>query len=160
MGRLINRRIIMRRLIIELTTNRKYIKMKKLSLVAALVLGGLVACSITADAQQDQGGKKGGKGGGRPTVEQQLEKMTTDLSLTDEQKPKVKAVLEDTSKKMKELYSGDVPQEQRREKMQPIRDGETRKMKEIFTTEQFGKWQKMQEERRSRRDGEKKKTDQ
>lgn len=159
MERLTNRRIIKRRLIIELTTNRKHLKMKKLSLVAALVLGGLVACSITANAQQDQGGKKGGKGG-RPTVDQQLEKMTTDLSLTDEQKPKVKAALEDTSKKMKELYSGDVPQEQRREKVQPIRDGETKKMKEILTTEQFGKWQKIQEERRSRRDGDKKKTDQ
>lgn len=149
----------MRRLTNGLTTNRKHLKMKKLSLVTALVLGGLVACSITANAQ-DQGGKKDGKGRERMTVEQRLEKMTADLTLTDEQKPKVKTVLEDTSKKMKELYSGDLSQEQRREKMQPIRDEETKQMKKILTTEQFGKWQKMQEERRSHKDGEKKKTDQ
>ena len=31
--------------------------------------------------------------------------MTTQLSLTDEQKPKVKAVLEDTAKKMKDVRS-------------------------------------------------------
>lgn len=47
----------------------------------------------------------------------------------------------------------------RREKMQPVRDEETKKMEEILTTEQFEKWQKMQGERRSHRDGEKKKTD-
>jgi periplasmic protein CpxP/Spy len=134
--------------------------MKKLSLVSALVLGGLVACSITANAQQDQGGKKGDKGGGHWTVEQRLEKMTTNLNLTDEQKPKVKAVLEDCSKKMKELDIENVPKEQRREKMQPIRDEETKQLKEILTSEQFEKCQKMQEERRSHMGGEKKKTDQ
>jgi hypothetical protein len=48
----------MRRLTCELTTNRKYLNMKKLSLVSALVLGGLVACSITANAQECPGGKK------------------------------------------------------------------------------------------------------
>ena len=135
--------------------------MKKISLVAALVLGGLVECSITANAQQSKDGKRDG---GRPSVEQQLEQMTTDLSLTDAQKPKVKAVLEDYAKKTQELYaSGD--RNQAREKAQPIRDERTKKMKEILTPEQFGKYEKAQEERsRSRfsggKDGGKKKTDQ
>ena len=114
--------------------------MKKLSLVVALALGGLVACSIMANAQDAQGGKKGGgqggKGGGRMSVDQRLEQMTTELSLTDAQKPKVKAVLEDTQKKMQEIMSGDVPQDQRREKMQPIMEEQTKKMKEILTPEQ------------------------
>ena len=142
--------------------------MKKLSLVAALVLGGLVACSIMANAQETKGGKrgggKGGGSGGRQTVEQQLEQMTTELSLTDAQKPKVKAVLEDYAKKTQELYaSGD--RNQAREKAQPIRGERTKKMKEILTPEQFGKYEKAQEERsRSRfsggKDGGKKKTDQ
>ena len=135
--------------------------MKKLSLVAALALGSLVACSIMANAQEAKGGKRGGgKGGGPPTVEQQLEQMTTDLSLTDEQKPKVKAVLEERSKKMQELMSGDVPREQMREKMQPIQEEQTKKMKGILTPEQFGKYEKAQGERRSRMGGGKKKTDQ
>jgi len=140
--------------------------MKTFSLVAALALGGLVACSIMANAQEAKGGKrgggKGGGGGGRPTVDQQVEQMTTALSLTDAQKPKVKAVLEETNKKMQELMSGgDVPRDQIREKMQPIRDEQTKKMKEILTADQFGKYQKMEEERRSRfSGGGKKKTEQ
>ena len=52
----------MRRLSNGLTTNRKHLKMKKLSLVSALVLGGLVACSVTANGQQDQGGRQGQTG--------------------------------------------------------------------------------------------------
>ena len=103
----------MRRPTDELTMNKE-LKMKRLSLVAALALGGLVACSIMANAQEAKGGKKGGgKGGGRPTVEQQLEQLTTALSLSDDQKPKIKAVLEDGSKKRQELFtSGTVPQDQ------------------------------------------------
>ena len=128
--------------------------------MAALAMGSLVACSSMANAQEAKGGKKGGgKGGGRPTVEQQMEQMTTALTLTDEQKPKVKAVLDDSSKKMRDLFSGgDVPREQMREKLQPIMAEQTTKMKEILTTEQFGKYEKIQEERRSRfAGGEKKK---
>jgi len=139
--------------------------MKKLSLVVALALGGLVACSIMVNAQDAQGGKRGGgKGGGRQTVEQRLEQMSTDLGLTDAQKPKVKAVLEESSKKMQELMSGDVPREQMREKMQPIMDEQNKKLKEILTAEQLSKFQEQQKSRFSRqgggKGGGKKKTDQ
>jgi Spy/CpxP family protein refolding chaperone len=131
--------------------------MRTFSLVAALALGGLVACGIMANAQEAKGGKsgsgRGGDRGGRPTVEQQLEQMTTELGLTDAQKPKVKVVLEDYAKKTAELYaSGD--RNQAREKAQPFRDERTKKMKEILTPEQFGKYEKAQEERsRSRFSG-------
>ena len=49
--------------------------MKKLSLIAALALGGLLACSTIAmaqDASANKDGKKGGKGG-RMSIEQQME---------------------------------------------------------------------------------------
>lgn len=121
--------------------------MKRLSFIAALVLGALVACSSIANAQESK--DKKGKGGGRPTVEQQVEEMTTALKLTDQQKPKVKAVLEDTSKRMREIFS-EGNRDQMREKMRPIMEERTRKLKEILTSEQFEKWQKQQEERRSR----------
>jgi Spy/CpxP family protein refolding chaperone len=141
--------------------------MKKLSLVVALALGGLVACSFMANAQDAQGGRKGGgkggKGGGGRTVEQRLEQMTTDLGLTDAQKPKVKAVLEESSKKMQEVMgSGD--RTQAREKMQPIMEEQNKKLKEILTAEQLAKYQEQQKSRFSRqgggKGGGKKKTDQ
>jgi periplasmic protein CpxP/Spy len=117
--------------------------MNKLSLVAAMALGGLVAFSTLATAQDaTNGGKKGGKG--RFTVEQQMERLTTQLTLTDEQKPKVKAVLEETSKKMQEIFNdSSLDRTQMREKMQPIREEQTKKMKAILTDEQFKKYEEM-----------------
>jgi periplasmic protein CpxP/Spy len=114
--------------------------MRKLSLVAAMVLGGLVACSTLATAQDASKSpdKKGGKRGF--SVEQRLERMSTQLDLTDAQKPKVKAVLEETDKKVK-----DTPQEERREKMRKLREDETKTLKEILTPDQFKKYQEMME---------------
>ena len=117
--------------------------MKKISLIAALVLGGLVACCTLAHAQDtnspDSSPKKE-KGGKRGFMspEQRLEMMSTELSLTDAQKPKVKDVLEDTSKQMR-----DIPQDERREKGPAIREAGDKKLKEILTPDQWEKYQKM-----------------
>ncbi len=112
--------------------------MNKVSLIAAMVLGGVVACSTLANAQ-DAPKKKG-----RFTVEQQMERVTTELNLTDEQKPKVKAVLEESSKKMREIFSDQsLDQSQRREKMQPILEEQNKKMKAILTADQFKKYEEL-----------------
>ena len=112
--------------------------MNRLSLIAAMALGGLVACSTVATAQ-DAPKKKG-----RPTVEQQMERLTTELSLTAEQKPKVEAVVKETNKKMQEIFNdSSTDRSQMREKMQPIREEQTKKMKAILTEEQFKKYQEM-----------------
>jgi periplasmic protein CpxP/Spy len=131
--------------------------MKRFSLIAALALGGLLAFSTIAMAQDaTKDTKKNGKRG-FPTVEQQLEKMTKDLSLTDEQKPKVKAVLEDVSKKRQELRG--TPQDEQRAKRQAIMEEQNKKMKEILTPDQLEKYKKMQEEMKKNYGGKKKKTE-
>ena|ERR1017187_2994284 len=130
--------------------------MKKLSLVAALALGGLMACSTLATAQDSTNNvpKKGGKRG-MPTVEQQMERMTTTLDLTDAEKPKVKAVIEETNKKMQEIFSdSSLDQAARREKMQPIREEQNTKMKAILTDDQYTKYLAM-----NQRGGKKKKAE-
>lgn len=123
--------------------------MKKLSLIAALAIGGLLVCSTVINAQD----AKPAKGKGRQTVEQRLDQMTKDLSLTDEQKPKVKAVLEDTQKKMQ-----DVPRDERQAKMPEIMKERNAKLKDILTPEQFTKLQETQA-RKKGAGGEKKKTE-
>ena len=93
--------------------------MSKLSLIAAMAIGGLVACStlVTAQDASNAPEKKEGKRGMSP--EQQLERYTERLSLTDEQKPKVKAVLEDSAKKRREIMKDNAQDRQAmREKMQ------------------------------------------
>jgi protein CpxP len=107
--------------------------MKRLSLIAAIVLGALVACGV-ATAQDTN--KAPGKAKRGFSVDQRLERLTKDLSLTDEQKPKVKAVLEETGKKIQALAP-----DQRREKMKTIREEEATKMKEILTADQFKKYE-------------------
>src|SRR6266436_7291195 len=121
-------------------TNRK-MKINKISVIAGLTLGGLVACSNLAMAQDQKPG--GGRRGG-PSVEQRMERMTEKLKLTDEQKPKVKAVLEDSQKKRQELFSdSSVPREDRREKMKGINDNEDKKLKGILTPDQYSEYEKM-----------------
>jgi Spy/CpxP family protein refolding chaperone len=101
-----------------------------------------------SDSAKD--GKKGGKRG--PSVEQRLDRMTEELKLTDDQKPKVKTVLEDGAKKRQEMFSdSSVPREQRREKMQAIMDDESKKLKAILTPEQNEKWEKMRADFRKNR---------
>ena len=120
--------------------------MKKLSLIAAVALGTLVAGSNLASAQTTNAAPEAKKGGKRgfPTIEQQMERMTTQLNLTDEQKPKVKAVLEDQQKKMQELRSdSSLDQDARRQKMQTIRKDTEAKMKGILTDDQYTKYQEM-----------------
>ena len=131
--------------------------MNKLSLIAAMALGGLVACSTLATAQDapKDAQKQGGKG--RFTVEQQMERLTTQLSLTDEQKPKVEAVLKESSKKRQEIFSdSSIDRSQMREKMQPIMEEQNKKLKAILTEDQYKKYQDMQQKAKK---GGKKKAD-
>ena len=118
--------------------------MNKLSLIAAMALGGLVACSTLATAQDATNNvpKKNGKHGFG--IEQQMQRLSDQLTLTDEQKPKVKAALEDQQKKMQELR-GDTSLDPaaRRDKMQTIREELNTKMKAILTADQYTKYQEM-----------------
>jgi periplasmic protein CpxP/Spy len=79
---------------------------------------------------------------GGPTVEQ-IDKV---VSLTDEQKPKVKAALEELRKNMEEARSAD--QSERRTKMTAAREDFNKKMKEILTPEQYTKFEAMPRGRR------------
>src|SRR5438132_1682264 len=134
---------------------RRQMKINKLSVITGMALGGLVACSNMALAQ-DQ--RRGGGRGRAPSVEQRMERMTEELKLTDEQKPKVKAVLEASQKKRQELFSdSSVAREDRREKMRGIMENEEKKLKEILTADQYAKHEKMREEMRAGGKGGKKK---
>jgi len=113
-------------------------KYNRLGLIAAMALGSLVAFANMASAQDSKEGK--GKRN-MPTVQEQMDRLNEELKLTDDQKPKVKAVLEETSKKRQELR--DLPQDERREKARGLRDEQNKKMKEILTADQYSKYEKM-----------------
>lgn len=128
-------------------------KSTKTMLIAALAVGALITCSSALRAQDSTntppstppaGGPPGGGMRGRGPSLEQLSKA---LDLTDDQKPQVKAVLDDQMQKMNDLrkdpdFAG-LSREDKMAKMKPIRDESTAKMKDILTPDQFAKWQKM-----------------
>ena len=126
-------------------------KPAKLSLIAAIVAGSLLAGTGLTNAQStNENRPPGGRRGGM-SVEQQMERMNQALNLTNEQKPKVKAVLEDTAKKRQDLAGLD--QQERREKMRSITEEQDKKLKEILTPDQYEKYQKTRQEMRRNRPG-------
>ena len=132
--------------------------MSKLSLIAAMALGGLVVCSTLATAQDATNApdKKGGTRG--MSADQMMERYTEQLSLTDEQKPKVKALLEDQGKKRREIFRDSaLDQQQKKEKFQGTMEAQNKKMKEILTADQYKKYQEMNE--RMKKGGGKKKAE-
>jgi Spy/CpxP family protein refolding chaperone len=119
-------------------------KLQKFSLIAGLALGALLACTSVATAQDNKEKKEGapgaggGAGGRNMSPEARFEKMSTELNLTEDQKPKVKAALKEQFDKMKDLSP-----EERREKGPAMREEADKKMKEILTADQYKKFQSM-----------------
>ena len=118
-------------------------KSTKTMLIAALTAGALLACSSSLLAQDTTNTPPAGGMRGRmmgPTIEQ----LTTNLSLTADEIPKVKAVLDDQRQKMADLRADQSVQGQdRRTKMTEIRNDVTAKMKDILTDDQFTQYQKL-----------------
>ena len=125
--------------------------MHKTRLISVLTLGGLLAVTSMAYAQnvKESNSNGGQRRGG--SVQQRVDRLNTELKLTDEQKSKITALLESQSKKRQELQT--LAKEDRREKVRAMMQEQNKKMKEILTPEQFEKWQKMRQQGRQRQGG-------
>jgi periplasmic protein CpxP/Spy len=125
-------------------------KMHKLSLMAALVAGAMIALAPAVRAQDNkpdrpEGGPKAGQGQRGEMVKERLAKLAEELNLTADQKTKIEAALKAQAETMRGLR--DATPEERREKMQAARKEMDAKMKEILTAEQYTKWEKIREQR-------------
>lgn len=89
-------------------------------------------------------------GGGRMSAEAQLKDLTEKLTLTAEQQPKVKAVLEEQIK-ARQAARDLTTAEERPAKMKAMREENTKKMKEILTADQFTKYEEIQKTQRGPR---------
>lgn len=130
---------------------RQFMKMHKVSLLAALAAGALIAFTPTLraedkpnrpDRSERPGGGPGGPGGGGQRGDM-LKEMAEKLGLSDEQKSKLQEVFKAQREAMKDLSP-----EERREKMKESREAMNAKLKEILTAEQYAKWEKIRAERR------------
>jgi hypothetical protein len=133
----------------------EFMKVTKRLILAALLAGGVLVCDTTLRAQNaytNLPAPAGPLGGGmRARVMPTVEQLTTNLSLTADQIPKVKAALDDQKQKLADLRADtSIQPPDRRAKMQDIRTELTAKMKAILTEDQFVKYQKLVPGQRTR----------
>ena len=124
----------------------------KLTLLAVLLgsLLGVLPASRAADADPKPADKTDAKTA--PARGERLKSLAEQLKLSDEQKEKLKPILQDERKKVRELRDNkDLSRQDRVAKLKEIRDDLGTKLKPILTPEQLEKWNKLRSERPARR---------
>ncbi|WP_150107285.1 Spy/CpxP family protein refolding chaperone [Pedosphaera parvula] len=136
--------------------------MKRLALLAVLALSGLMAFSTTTRAEDTTNApahRRGGPGGpgapggrgGEGMMKERMDKMATELNLTEDQKTKVQAIMKDTGEKMKALRDDTTTaREDKMTKAKAIRDDSNTQIKALLTDEQKTKFDAMQKENEER----------
>ena len=108
--------------------------------IAMLLMG---AVGAYAQAPPEQGGGQWGHGQ-PPTVDQRLQRMTQQLSLSDDQQQKIKPILENESTQMQALRGdSSLSQEDRMAKMKQIREGITSQINPILNADQQKEYAEM-----------------
>jgi Spy/CpxP family protein refolding chaperone len=125
-------------------------KTTSMALVTILAVGGLLTASIVLQAQNTTNAPlskpqaKTPPGGSGTRGQYDFERIARQLNLTDEQKPKVTAVLDNHMQQLLDLRDRNgLSREERRAKIETIRQNTATKLQDILTPDQFVKWKKM-----------------
>ena len=122
-------------------------KLNKAFIAAALVLGSLLASGLASQAQDNTNTPPAGTPppGGMRGPGPSFEAISKRLELTDDQKPKVKPIIEDMQKQIADYRKDnpDATMADRRAKMKEIREAATTQLKDILTADQLTKWQQI-----------------
>jgi periplasmic protein CpxP/Spy len=129
-----------------------------LSMIAALLIvfcAGLTT-AIAQDTQeqpsasgQEMGHHMGGHRG-MPSADDQLKHLSKKLSLSDDQRAKLKPILEDQHKQMQQLWNdSSMSRQDRFSKMRELRENGASQIKSVLKDDQQKKFDAMREEQRS-----------
>lgn len=128
------------------------LSMKRLAI--AVLACALVPCAgAVARSLQDPppGGPGGGQRRGMMTVDEQVKELDEKLQLTDEQKTKIKAILEDQRKQAGAVMQDEsMSREDKMAKMRNIREATDGKIRDLLNDDQKKKFDQMLQERRDR----------
>jgi Spy/CpxP family protein refolding chaperone len=117
-------------------------KRNSIRLMACLVLCGFMVSVATA--QDTKATPRRGA-----NIDQRIEQLDKELTLTADQKTKLKAYFEGVRKKNQDMRADtSLTREQRQEKQRATREDNKKEMKSILTADQFAKWEKDQDKRR------------
>ena len=118
--------------------------------LAIIAAAGALAFSPSSRAQTNTpaGGRTARERGGG----QQLTQLSEQLKLTDDQKAKVKTVLEEERKKVQDLRADtSLSQQDLRAKRQALMQETSKKMKDVLTADQFKKYEEWLQQHRGNR---------
>jgi Spy/CpxP family protein refolding chaperone len=130
---------------------QKLMRARKMALIAALAVGSVMVLSpaIHADDTTNTpptGGPPPGSpsGPGMRGRGPNFDLVAQRLNLTDDQKPKVKAILDDQWQQTRDLWQNqDLSREDRMAQMKSIHEATDAKLKTVLTADQFTQWQQM-----------------
>jgi protein CpxP len=115
-----------------------------------------LASSVTTRAQDAQESKAQAQTEAGPHHGQQLERLGKELNLTDDQKAKVKPILDEQTKQMHATQEDtSLTQEQKRDKMKQIHQTTHSQINEILTPEQQKKFAALREQQKEHHEGSK-----
>lgn len=124
-------------------------------MLLGVALTATLMCTAAVFAQEGGGQRPGGPGGRQMlTVDEQIARWSEQLTLTDDQKAKIKPILEDQRKDMAKLREDtSMSPEDRRAKNQEIRKAGNDKIRKILNADQQKKWDDMQQQMQQRGPG-------
>jgi len=125
----------------------------KLTLLAVL-LGSLLGVLPASRAADNDPPKPADKTDAKapPTRAERFKELSEQLKLTDDQKEKLKPIVQEERKKVRELRDNkDLSRQDRVAKLKEIREDVSAKLKPILTPEQLEKWNKLRSEGPRRR---------
>jgi Spy/CpxP family protein refolding chaperone len=124
-------------------------KVTKTMIIAALVAGNLLAWNLSVRAADTNTPTAGAPTAGHRPLGMgmrgpNLDQFAKMLNLTDDQKVKVKPILEARDKKMADLHADTaLSLKDRQTQIQSLQEETTTQMKAVLTSEQFDKYQKI-----------------
>lgn len=125
-------------------------KVYTLNLAALAALSGFLVSSGISSAQTTNSASPAPRRG--PTIEQRVQRLTTELKLNEDQKANLTALFQKEAVQRREIFTDrNMSREERRDKMRALMQEQNKQMKLIFTPEQFEKWKTIRAELRPRR---------
>ena len=115
--------------------------------MAIIALGGLVAFAplVNADTSNPTPARKATRRAA--AANDQQKHMADELQLTADQKEKLKPIMQDETQKMRALrQDASLSKDDKAAKLKTIREETNAKVKPILTADQFEKWKKLREE--------------
>jgi protein CpxP len=122
--------------------------------VLVLLAAGLTFAQASQESQAPTADKHAGMHHDAESADQQLQMLSEKLNLTDDQKAKVKPILQDQMQQMKAVREdSSLSQEQKRAKMKSVHESLHDQINAVLTPEQQAKFKQMRQEHMEKHKG-------